>query len=291
MISIVIPSYNRRNCMLALLEDLRRQQDVDFEVIVVDDHSTDDSVCAIIDRFPEVLTTVNKRNSGPAVTRNTGIRQAHGDIIVGFDSDVTLPDPRLLAKIAERFKFDASVDGLAFRILAPDGRADDVGRWWHPRPIATHAEKSFPTSYFSGTAYAFRRVVMETADLFPEVLYMHYEEVGLAWRVLDLGGTIYYDPSLSVIHHANPVSRRSQIEVFYKPRNQVLLAISCMPWPHAIRFLVPRVLYQGAKAIFNGHVIEFFNAMRSAVSLTPHILKLRKPLSTSTMKRLKNLAL
>lgn len=289
MISVVIPSYNRRDCMLALLADVFRQEDADFEVIVVDDCSPDDSVEAIRREFPAVRLLVNELNGGPAVSRNRGIREARGELIVGFDSDVTIPDPMLLTKAVACFQNSEKVDGLALRIFKPDGVSEDVGRWWHPLPIAEYANQRFFTSYFSGTAYAFRREAVIAAGLFPELLYMHYEEVELAWRILDRGGRILHMPGLAVLHHANPVSRRSEVELFLKPRNQVLLAVSCLPLAGAIRFLVPRTLFQCFKACRHGHFPDFLRAMKSAVKLLPRQLALRKPLRRETLAQLRKL--
>jgi GT2 family glycosyltransferase len=289
MVSVVVPSYNRRDCMLALLADLHLQEGVAFEVIVVDDGSTDDSVAEIRRAFPSVQLLVNDTNSGPAVTRNRGIRAARGAIVAGFDSDVTLPNPYLLAHIATRFDAHPDIDGLALRLLAADGTRDDRARWWHSRPIETHADRAFLTSYFSGTAYAFRRDAVVTAGLYPEILYMHYEEVELAWRVLDAGGRILYTPDLAVVHHANPVSRRSQVELFFKPRNQMLIAVSCLPWTTALRFLIPRTTYQFLKACRDRHLQAFFRAMASAARLVPDQLEIRKPLQRSTLRVIREL--
>ncbi len=289
MVSVVIPSYKRRDGMLALLADVYRQQGVDFEVIVVDDCSPDDSVEAIRREFPAVRLFVNESNAGPAVTRNRGIREARGELIVGFDSDVTVPDPQLLAKAAAYFRESVLVDGLALRIFKPDGIAEDVGRWWHPLPILDHADKEFFTSYFSGTAYAFRRDAMIGAGLFPELLCMHYEEVELAWRILDRGGRILHTPGIAVVHHANPVSRRSEVELFFKPRNQILLAVSCLPWPEALVFLLPRVSFQCFKALSRAHFLKFLKAMGSALTLLPRQLKLRNPLRRETFARIKKI--
>ena len=165
MISVVIPSYNRRDCVVALLREVFAQQAVDFEVIVVDDCSPDDRVETFRREFPQAKIFVNEKNGGPAVTRNRGIREAKGDLIVGLDSDVTIPDVRLLLKVANRFNEHPQVDGLAFRLLKPDGKSEDTPRWWHPVPIDKYADKQFYTSYFSGTAYAFRREALVTAAL------------------------------------------------------------------------------------------------------------------------------
>lgn len=289
MISVVIPSFNRRDCMLALLADVFRQKDADFEVIVVDDCSPDDSVEAIRREFPAVRLFVNDLNGGPAVSRNRGIREARGELIVGFDSDVTIPDPTLLAKAAACFQESKAVDGLALRIFKPDGVSEDAGRWWHPLPVAEYANQRFFTSYFSGTAYAFRREAVIAAGLFPELLYMHYEEVELAWRILDRGGRILHTPGLAVLHHANPVSRRSEVELFLKPRNQILLAISCLPFARAVLFLAPRTSFQCIKACRNGHLPDFLRAMKSAMKLLPQQLSTRNPLRRETLAQLRKL--
>lgn len=284
MLSVVVPSYNRRDGMLALLTDLHRQEGVDLEIIVVDDCSLDDSVQAISREFPSVRLLVNEVNAGPSVARNRGIREARGEWIVGFDSDVTLPATTLLARIAARIEERSDVDGLALRILMPDGKSDDAERWWHPRPVETHANRAFFTSYFSGTAYAFRRESVLRAGLYPEILYMYYEEVELAWRILDDGGHILYAPDLMVVHHASPISRRSEGQVFLRPRNQVLLAASCLPWPRAAAYVTPRAGYQCFKAVRRGHFLDFIRAMVSAARLMPRQLRRRKPLRRSTLR-------
>ena len=289
MISVVIPSYNRCEAMRALLGDLRAQEGVEFEVVVVDDCSPDESVDTIRREFPEVRLFVNEENSGPSVTRNRAIREATGEVVVGFDSDVTVPDNRFLAKVAEKFSLRPEVTGMAFRLFKPDGETEDVERWWHPRSIEEFVGREFFTSYFSGTAYAFRREAAIEAGLYTEILYMHYEEVELAWRVMDAGGRILYVPDLAVCHHANPVSRRNQVEVFLKPRNQILLAVSCLPWARACAYVVPRTGFQCLKAIRRGHLGDFAKAMRSAIELLPRQMKARQPLKETTLREIDGL--
>ena len=58
------------------------------------------------------------------------------------------------------------------------GKSEDVDRWLHPLSNERYACRRFSTLYFSGTAYAFRRDAVMAAGLFPEILFMHYEEVG-----------------------------------------------------------------------------------------------------------------
>ena len=286
MLSVVIPSYNRKDCVLALLRDVYRQEAVDFEVIVVDDCSPDDSYEAVAAEFPQVVLLRNEKNGGPCVTRNRGILAAKGEFIVGLDSDVTIPDRQLLTKVANAFAVSPDATGFAFRLFAPDGVTDDTPRWWHPLPIEFAKAFRFETDYFSGTAYAFRREAVVAAGLFPEIYYMHYEEVELAWRVIDQGGSIFHRPDLTAVHHANPVAKRSEIKAFYKPRNQVLLVLRCHTVGRGLFYLLPRLAYGALTGLRHGCFRNWIRAMKSAIALFTVCLAGRKALTQDTWRRI-----
>lgn len=286
MISVVIPSYKRKDSILQLLETVYGQEGAEFEVIVVDDRSDDGTPDAIAGRFPRTVIVRQAVNCGPAVCRNDGIRKAKGEIIVGLDSDVTLPERDTLRKVEEIFEQHPAVSGLAFHLLQPDGKSEDVDRWWHPLSNERYACRRFSTLYFSGTAYAFRRDAVMAAGLFPEILFMHYEEVELAYRILDNGGTILYCPELMAIHHEHSVSRRSEVRLFYKPRNQVLLAIGCYPVWRGIFFLVPRLVRGFGLSVWHRHFKIFMRAMLMAAKMAPQRWAERKPLKPATWQRL-----
>lgn len=286
LISVVIPSYRRRDSVIRLLDDVYRQEGVTFEVIVVDDCSPDDSATAIAAACPPATVLTNEKNGGPAVTRNRGIRAARGKYVVGFDSDVTVPDRAVLRKVAGTFERFPDATGLAFRLLAPDGQAEDKPRWWHPVPIESHAAARFFTHYFSGTGYAFRRAELLTAGLFPEILYMHYEEVELAFRILDNGGSIMHCPDIPVLHHEHQVSRRTEVKTFYKYRNQILVALACYPALRGVVYLLPRLGFGFVSAVLGGHLSAFVRALRSARELAPARLAERRPLKRETWQRI-----
>lgn len=288
-VSVVIPAYNRRDSVLNLLADVYRQEGVHFEVVVVDDCSPDDTVEAIKTAYPATVVLRNDKNGGPAVSRNRGVLASRGEFIVGFDSDVTVPNPDTLKRTVEIFRKNPKVTGLAFHLLEPDGKTEDAPRWWHPVAVENFAETYFETHYFSGTGYAFRKTPMVAAGLYPEWLYMHYEEVVLAYRILDAGGTLLYCPDLKVLHHASPIAARSKIKTYYKPRNQILLAISCFSWPRALCYLVPRLIYNAGSAVRNRHWTDFVAALRSARQLGRTLLPHRRILSAETWRRIARL--
>jgi glycosyltransferase involved in cell wall biosynthesis len=90
MISIVIPTYNASGFMPDLLDSIFKQAVEDMEVIIVDDCSTDNTL-EIAGQHP-VRVIQMETNGGPAKARNRGVREAKGDIILFFDSDVIVLD-------------------------------------------------------------------------------------------------------------------------------------------------------------------------------------------------------
>lgn len=89
--SIVIPTYNRADLLRETLESVFRQEDRDFEVIVVDDGSKED-LSGVAAEYAGRITFLRQANAGPAEARNNGVRNAQGDYVAFLDSDdVWLP--------------------------------------------------------------------------------------------------------------------------------------------------------------------------------------------------------
>jgi glycosyltransferase involved in cell wall biosynthesis len=96
--SVVIPTYNRLNMLVRVLDALEAQADAPpFEVIVIDDGSTDDTARVMSTR--PGLTFRTQANGGPGRARNHGVSLAAGKIVV-FIGDDTVPEPRFLAEHA-----------------------------------------------------------------------------------------------------------------------------------------------------------------------------------------------
>lgn len=97
-ISVIIPTYNRRDCLRNALESVVRQKNADFEVIVVDDGSSDGTGEMVYRDYPEVRY-VWQENAGPSAARNHGIRLAQADWLAFLDSDDIWLDGKLAAQL------------------------------------------------------------------------------------------------------------------------------------------------------------------------------------------------
>lgn len=88
-VSVIIPVYNHARDINATLRALFAQSYQDFEVIVVDDGSTDD-LASILMEWGDKIAVINKKHEGAPTARNTGARKARGEYLLFLDADVEL---------------------------------------------------------------------------------------------------------------------------------------------------------------------------------------------------------
>ena len=87
LISIIVPLYNKEKCILKTLESITSQNFDDYEIVVVDDGSTDNSVTLIRGLNNDKIRLFHKENGGPASARNYGVNNANGKWGLFLDAD------------------------------------------------------------------------------------------------------------------------------------------------------------------------------------------------------------
>ncbi len=86
-VSVIIPLFNKAPYILRALESVRRQTLTDYELIVIDDGSTDGSGAIVADLKQPGLTLLIQENSGPGAARNRGLAEARGEFVAFLDAD------------------------------------------------------------------------------------------------------------------------------------------------------------------------------------------------------------
>src|SRR5688572_1339985 len=101
-VSVIIPTYNRKDLLCETLNSLTRQTypSDHFEVIVVNDGSTDGTAAIAAEAFPFILRYFSQSNQGDAIARNLGARQSQADILVFLDDDI-LVEPGYLTHLIQ----------------------------------------------------------------------------------------------------------------------------------------------------------------------------------------------
>lgn len=111
-VSIILPTYNRAAFLPDAIQSIRAQTLTDWELLVVDDGSTDDTakvLAKLAEAVEQQVTVIRQENAGPAAARNRGIDAARGEFVAFFDSD-DLWQPHHLAACVELMQRDERVD-------------------------------------------------------------------------------------------------------------------------------------------------------------------------------------
>jgi GT2 family glycosyltransferase len=213
-VTVVIPTWNRRDDLERTLVALGRHKAVPFEVIVVDNASTDGTAELVHGSFPEVNLIRLPRNIGPTGARNVGVANAKAEIVVLLDSD-TEPLEGAIDGINRRLREDPRLG--AVNALQIDARTGRPWWWWGPYgyPEAEYLDREFDSAFkVEEGASGFRRSVYELAGGFDERFFMLVEGRDLAARVVREGYAIRYCPEVRFLHRSE--SNRPQSNAVYR---------------------------------------------------------------------------
>jgi GT2 family glycosyltransferase len=249
LVSIVVVTWNGlphlERCLPAVLsQELRHGQD--FEVLVVDNASTDGSLPylgALARDDARIQVIRNARNEGFAGPNNRAFGQARGRYVVTLNND-TLPEPGWLAALVEAAEGDAHVGSVASQMVFGHAPAiiqsagiviDRAGIAWDRlvgRPIAESDAEVTPVFGASGGAALYRREVLAELGGFDACFFMYLEDVDLAWRAQLAGWKAVYQPRAVVRHaHSGSAVEGSPFKNWHLGRNKVWTIAKCYPSP------------------------------------------------------------
>ena len=205
-ISVVVCTYNGSRTIRDCLEGLGRLAYPDYEVIVVDDGSTD-AAGAIAGGYDVRL--IQTANRGLANARNTGLQAATGEIIAYLDDDAH-PDPHWLTYLAATF-LSTSHAGVGGPNIAPPGDgpiAECVARapGGPVHVLITDRE----AEHIPGCNMAFRKSCLEAIGGFDPQFRTAGDDVDVCWRLQERGWTLGFHPAAMVWHH-----RRNSVRTYW----------------------------------------------------------------------------
>jgi glycosyltransferase involved in cell wall biosynthesis len=204
MISFVIPMYNGEKTIAKTLESLKSVDYDDFEVIVVDDCSTDSSV-EIVKKFNCQLVRADKK-LGAALARNVGVENSKGDLIFFIDADI-LVYPDCAKRVAKTFEENQDVVAVV-GVLSKDNPYSNFSSQYknfHMHYYMKNMPRYISCVYTSVTAI--RRDTFKKVGFFDSktcrVCNASVEDIDLGQRISDAGFKIMLDPELQVVHMRN----------------------------------------------------------------------------------------
>jgi len=209
--SVIIPTWNGKGYIADCLNSLLAQDYRDFEVIVVDNASSDDTPPHVAEDFPTVTLIRNERNLGFAGAVNVGLRAARGDVLILFNQDA-VAESGWLGELVTGLMASRDIGIAGCKIYYEDGKTishagvvltdermlpvhrgeDEADRGQYDSPADVNA--------VTGAAMAIRREVLNAIGLFDEDYFLYFEDTSFCLRAREAGFRVVYVPQAVARH-------------------------------------------------------------------------------------------
>ncbi|NQT82439.1 glycosyltransferase [bacterium] len=209
-VSVIIPTYNRREYVGRAIESVLAQTFLDHEIIVVDDGSTD-KTSRVVAAYGDKVRYIYKRNGGSASARNLGIKHAKGRFIAFLDSDDTWLPEKLAIQIS-RMELMRNV-GLSYtdkQIVSEDGAVIKASQGWRC-PSGRIFQKLLMDNYISTSSVVVcRRECFGRAGFFDETMPVS-QDYEMWLRISYHYEVCYIDlPLTRYLSHPGSISRQAE---------------------------------------------------------------------------------
>lgn len=304
-ISVHVITYNSAQTIEPCLQSLLEQREADFETVIVDNGSTDDTVRRV--EAMRIPVNVNKKNCGYSKAHNQALSLTNSDYVLTLNPDVWLaPDylhymmqaldaqPQVgsasgcLLRVEQLGQAPFAIDstGLFMRRNRRQGLRNEGG------PVETRPTQSHAIFGPDGAAAFYRRTMLDDIRIMDEVFdpdfFMHKEDIDVCWRAQLRGWSSVYVPD-AVAHHVRsfrPGHQNRRIinrEMrFYATRNRYLLMLKNEISSHFWRCLPSIVSYDlGILGYLLLKERETFPALTAALALSKRMLLKRRIIQTS----------
>jgi glycosyltransferase involved in cell wall biosynthesis len=201
-LSVIVPVKNGHSVLPRMLENLARSElpRESWELIVVDDGSTDDSA-AIASGHADLVIRLPGRSRGPGYARNRGVERARGDCIVFLDADV-LVRPDTLTRLAATLSCRPDVDAVFGAYCDEPAAAGVVSQYRNLLHHFTHEQEPGEAQTFWAGCGCVRRSVFVDVGMYDEWRFSRaqIEDVELGYRMSAAGHRILLQPDIQVTH-------------------------------------------------------------------------------------------
>lgn len=249
-VTVIIPNYNGMKFLKECLDALQRQTSEEFDVLVVENASADESANFIRQNYPSVRLIQNEVNLGFAGGVNVGIRACTAPYVLLLNND-TKVHPRFVEEMLRAIECSERIFSVSSKMIQyhDHQKMDDAGDFynvlgWAFQGGVGHSSKKYRRMRFVFSSCAgaaiYRREVFEEIGYFDEMHFAYLEDIDVSYRAKLAGYDNVYTPRALVYHVGSGTSgsRYNSFKVKLAARNSIYLNYKNMPnWQLALNIL------------------------------------------------------
>lgn len=235
-LSVIIPNYNGLEYLKKCLEALKNQSNKDFDIIIVDDKSTESGIEDIIAGYENITLLKHDENKGFAASVNDGIKASKSEYVFLLNNDAYC-ETDCIEKLLDAIKnSEENVFSIQCMMISEKNHEliDSAGDFFNIFGYARNRGKdkkvedfNKPSEVFSACAGAavYKRSILDKIGLFDETHFAYLEDVDLGYRAKIYGYINKYEPLARVYHEGSATSgsRHNEFKVKISARNSILV--------------------------------------------------------------------
>jgi GT2 family glycosyltransferase len=251
LVSIIIVNFNGKNLLEECLHSLHQIDYENYEVILVDNNSTDNSVEFTQNNFSNVKIIKLDQNYGYAIANNKGAKQAKGTFLQFLNND-TVVDKKYLRRLVQEIYPKPSIGIAQSMLYNPDGTIDSSGDFIDSLGIAFSSKQKINSIRkilsARGASMIIKRELFEKLGGFDEQFVTSFEDIDLGWRSWIQGYEVILVPSSIVYHKGGQTIKQLSKEVsFHGFKNQLVLRLTNFETSLAIKNSILFLIIYGYK--------------------------------------------
>ena len=229
-VSIIIVNYNGKELLQKCLDSLLKVNYNNFEIILVDNNSTDGSVEFITKNYPSLIIIKLDSNKGFAEPNNVAAKISKGKYLLFLNND-TVVTPNFISEMVKVMETDKKIAICQSLLLKPDGSVDSSGDFIDHLGVVynskTKIDEIREVSSAKGASMLVRSDIFKKLGGFDQKFFVTFEDVDLCWRSWILGYRVLIIPTSIVYHVGGITIKKLKSEIaFHGFKNQISMKIT-----------------------------------------------------------------
>ena len=279
-ISVIIPHYNNKDILYNCIYSLHKATYNNYQIIVVDNNSTDNSVEEVKKSFPAIKILKSKKNLGYAGGCNIGAEVAKSDYLLFLNNDtvhnhdfieplVKLLDdnpsiasvqPKIMNMDKKHFDYAGASGGYIDYLVFPYSRGRIFNSIEQDHNQYNDKKEIF---WASGACFLTRKSIFDSLGGFDEKLFAHMEEIDFHWKIHMINMSVYVEPK-SIIYHKGgaTLNYKSSQKLYLNHRNSLILLLTNYSLSLSLYLFPIKIILEiisSIKELLCFRLINFFN--------------------------------
>jgi len=225
LVSIIIVNYNGKKFLEDCFHTLQKITYLNFEIILIDNNSTDNSVDFIKNKYPSTIIIKLEKNYGFAYPNNVGAKNAKGDFLLFLNND-TKVHPDFISEMVNVLKKDPKIAISQSMLLKPNGDIDSsgdfidlIGNGYSSKEKINDIREILSAR---GASMMIRKEIFDKLKGFDEKFFVSFEDVDLGWRAWIFGYKVVVIPNSIVYHIGGQTIKKMRTELSFHGFKNIL---------------------------------------------------------------------